>query len=333
MALATEGKAMERREFIKIVCGLVGVWPVVAYAQQVGELRRIGVLGADATVWKPWTAAFVARLRELGWIEGSNITVEYRWAEGSSERVSEIAAAFARQNVDVIVTYGRAVTVLKQATTSIPIVFAVAFDPVRGGLVSSLAHPGGNVTGMSIQQPDLVAKRLELLCEVMPRLRRLAILADAGYAEPVLEADNVKTTARARGLEAARQEIWRAEDIAPAFTALSGKAEALYVVSDALIAANRTRIITLARSARLPTILSYGDYVEAGGLMSYGPNFADLFRRAADMVDKILHGTSPGDIPVELPTKFELDINLNTAKALNLTIPEAVLARADEVIK
>jgi putative ABC transport system substrate-binding protein len=322
---------MERREFIALLGG-AAAWPCMACALEVAKQRHIGILGTDPTVWKPWAAAFVTHLRELGWTAGDNVAIEYRWTKGISERVSEIAAPFVRQNVDVIVTYGSAVTVLKQATT-IPIVFAVAFDPVRSGLVPSLAHPDGNVTGMSIQQPDLVSKRLELLCEVMPRLRRLAIMADAGYAEPMLEAENVRTTARARGLEAARQEIWRSEDIAPAFTALSGKAEALYVVSDALIAANRTRILTLARSAQLPTILSYGDYVEAGGLISYGPNFADLFRRAADMVDKILHGTSPGDIPVELPNKFELDINLNTAKALNLTIPEAVLARADEVIE
>jgi putative ABC transport system substrate-binding protein len=323
---------MERREFIALLGG-AAAWPCMACAQEVAKQRHIGILGTDPTVWKPWAAAFVTHLRELGWTAGDNVAIEYRWTKGVSERVSEIAAPFVRQNVDVIVTYGSAVTVLKQATTTIPIVFAVAFDPVRSGLVPSLAHPGGNVTGMSIQQPDLVSKRLELLCEVMPRLRRLAIMADAGYAEPMLEAENVRTTARARGLEAARQEIWRSEDIAPAFTALSGKAEALYVVSDALIAANRTRILTLARSAQLPTILSYGDYVEAGGLISYGPNFADLFRRAADMVDKILRGTSPGDIPVELPNKFELDINLKTAKALSLTIPEAVLARADEVIE
>jgi len=323
---------MQRRAFIALLGGAVA-WPYAARAQEVDRERHIGVLGADATVWKPWTAAFAARLRQLGWIEGDNIAIEYRWAEGSSERVSEIAAAFMRENVDVIVTYGSAVTVVKQATAAIPIVFAVAFDPVRAGLVSSLAHPGGNVTGMSIQQPDLVGKRLELLREAIPKLHRLAIMVDAGYAEPMLEADNVRTTARALGLEAARQEIWRSEDIAPAFTAFSGKAEALYVVSDALIAANRMRILTLARTARLPTILSYGDYVEAGGLMSYGPSFADLFRRAADIVDRILHGTKPGDIPVERPTKFELDVNLKTAKALNLTIPEGVLARADEVLQ
>jgi len=323
---------MERREFIALLGGAV-VWPCAVRAQQVGKPRRIGVLGADATVWKPWTAAFVARLRELGWIEGDNIAIEYRWAEGSSKRVSEIAAEFLRLNVDAIVTYGSAVTVLKQVTTDIPIVFAVAFDPVRSGLVPSLAHPGGNVTGIAIQQLVLVGKRLELLREAIPELRRLVIMADAGYAEPVLEADNVKTKARSLGLEAARQEIRRAEDIAPAFEALKGKADALYVVSNALIAANRARIITLAHSARLPTILSYSDYVEAGGLMSYGPNFAGLFRRAADMVAKILQGTKPGDIPVEQASEFEFVINLRTAKALGLIIPSNLLARADAVLE
>jgi putative ABC transport system substrate-binding protein len=196
-----------------------------------------------------------------------------------------------------------------------------------------LAHPGGNVTGISIQQPVLIGKRLELLRKAIPEVRRLAIMVDAGYAEPVLEADNVKTAARALGLEAARLEVWQPQDIAPAFEAIKGKADALYVVSNALIAANRARIITLARSARLPTILSYGDYVQAGGLMSYGPNFAELFRGAADMVDKILRGTKPGDIPVEQPTKFEFVINLKAAKELGLTVPSTLLARADEVLE
>ncbi len=238
-----------------------------------------------------------------------------------------------RQDVDVIVTYGSAVTILKQSTTTIPIVFAVAFDPVRSGLVHSLAKPGGNVTGMSIQQPDLVSKRLEILREVMPELRRLVILANAGYAEPMLEADRVKSAAQALGLEAARLGIWGPQDIAGAFEVLRNKADALYVVSDALIAANRASIIRLALSERLPTILSYDDYVEAGGLMSYGPSYSDLFRRSADMVDKILHGTKPGDIPVEQPTKFDLAINLKTAKALGLSVPATLLARADEVIE
>ena len=217
--------------------------------------RRIGILGADATVWKPWMAAFVARLRDLGWIVGANITIEYRWAEGRSRRVSEIAAEFLRQDVDVIVTYGSAVPILKQATTTIPIIFAVAFDPVRDGLVQSLAYPGGNVTGMSIQQLDLVGKRLELLREAIPQLHRLAILADAGYAEPMLEADRVKSTAQALGLEAARLGIWRPQDITPALEALKGKADALYVVSDALIAANRPALSDW-RSARACRLFS-----------------------------------------------------------------------------
>ncbi len=324
---------MERRQFIRGLCSGLAAWPLAAYAQQIGEPRRIGVLGADATVWRPWTAAFVARLRELSWVAGDNLAIEYRWADGRSQRVSDIAAEFMRQGVDVIVTYGSAVTILKQATTTIPIVFAVAFDPVRSGLVHSLAKPGGNVTGMSIQQPDLVSKRLEILREVMPELRRLAILANAGYAEPMLEADRVKSAAQALGLEAARLGVWGSQDIATAFEAIRNKADALYVVSDALIAANRARIIGLALSAHLPTILSYGDYVKAGGLMSYGPNYADLFRRAADMVDKILRGTNPGDIPVEQPAKFDLAINIKTAAALGLIIPATLLATADEVIE
>ena len=324
---------MERRQFIRGLCSGVVAWPLVAYAQQVSYPRRIGILGADAAVWRPWTAALTTRLRELGWSLGENIAIEYRWAEGRSWRVSEIADEFLRQDVDVIVTYGSAVPILKQATTTIPIVFAVAFDPVRDGLVQSLAHPGGNVTGMSIEQLDLVGKRLELLREAIPQLRRLAILADAGYAEPMLEAERVKSTAQALGLKATRLGIWGPQDITPTLEALKGKADALYVVSDALIAANRTRILSLALNENLPTILSYDDYVEAGGLMSYGPNYADLFRLAADMVDKILHGTKPGDIPVGQPTKFDFAVNVNTATALGLIMPPNLLATADEVIK
>ena len=324
---------MRRRDFIKIACGFVGGWPLAAYAQQPGKQRLIGILGSDPTVWRPWTAALIAHLRELGWTEGDTIAIEHRWATGRSDRVSEVAAEFERHKADIIVTYGSAVPVLRQTITSIPIVFAVAFDPVRSGLVQSLAHPAGNVTGVSIQQPDLVGKRLELLRQAIPKLRRLAILADAGYAEPMLEANRVKPMAQAFGLEAARVGVWRAEDIAPAFETLRNKAEALYVVSDALIAANRARIVTLALDGRLPTIMSYDDYVEAGGLMSYGPDYADLFRRAAAMVDKILRGTNPGDIPVEQPTKFEFAINVKTAAALGLTIPQTLLATVDEVVK
>ena len=323
---------MTRREVVNFLSGTVVAWPLGAQAQQ-GTPRHIGVLGADPTVWSSWTVAFVVRLRELGWIAGDTIDIEYRWAGGSSKRVSDFTAEFLRRHVDVIVTYEGAAAVVKQATSNIPIVLAVAFDPVSAGIVQSLERPGGNITGVSIQQPDLIRKRLEVLCEVMPQLHRLAIMADAGYAAPVLEAERVRATAHTLGVEAARLEIWRSEDIAPDFEAIRGKADALYVVSDALIAANRTRIAALALSARMPTILSYGDYVEAGGLMSYGPNYADLFRRAADMVDKILHGTKPPDIPIEQPTKFELVINVKVAKALGITIPGTVLARADQVIE
>jgi putative ABC transport system substrate-binding protein len=209
----------------------------------------------------------------------------------------------------------------------------LALDPVGGGLVASPAQPGGNVTGLSIQAADLAGKRLELLREVVPRLRGLAIMGDVDFAEAVLEMGEVQAAARTLGLEVAPLEIRRAEDITPAFEALKAQADALYVAQDALVAANRTRILTLALGARLPTIFGTRDFVQAGALMSYGPNFPDQFRRAAELVDKILHGTKPADIPVEQPTKFDLVINLTTAKALSLEVPPQLLARAHEVIE
>ncbi len=324
---------MKRRNFIALLGSAAFAWPYAADAQQSDKPITIGVLGADATVWAPWTSAFVARLGELGWIKGHNIAIDYRWAEGSSERISEIAADFLREKVALIVTYGAAAAVLKQATTVTPIVFAVAIDAVRGGLVPSLARPGGNLTGMSIQQSDLVAKRIELLRGIIPQFRRLAIMFDAGFATSVMEASDIKAAARTLGLDFASLEIRRPEDIPSTFEALNAKVDAIYVVSDALIATNRTRIITLALNARMPTILSYRDYVVVGGLMSYGPNFIDLFRRAADQVDKILRGTKPSDIPVEQASKFELVINRTTAKTLGVQIPTTLLATADEVLE
>ena len=273
------------------------------------------------------------RLRELGWIEGRTIAIEYRWSEARPARHAEIAAEFVRLKVDVIVTNATAVPTLKQATEVIPIVFALGPDPVGGGLVASLARPGSNVTGLSIQSTDLAAKRLELLREVLPRLRRLAIIVDVGNPQAVLEMGEVQAGARALGIEVAPLEIRRAEDIAPAFEALKAQADALYVVGGSLVNANRTRIITFSLGARLPTIFNNRVYVHAGGLMSYGPNASDQFRRTAELVDKILRGTKPGDIPVEQPTKFELVINLSTAKALGLEISPTLLARADEVIE
>jgi putative ABC transport system substrate-binding protein len=323
---------MRRREFLGVLGNAVA-GPVAARAQQAVKLPTIGFLGGDAAAWHPWTDAFVGRLRELGWIEGRTITIEYRWSEGRPERVAEIAAELVRVKVDVIVTNGDAVTTVKQATAAIPIVFVLANDPVGGGMVASLARPGGNVTGLSNQQSDIAGKQLELLREVVPGLRRLAIMVDVAFAQAVLVMGEVRAAARTLGLELAPLEIRQAEDITPAFATLNSQADALFVVGDSLTAANRTRIITLALGARLPTIFNSRDHVQAGALMSYGPNRVDLFRRAAEIVDKILGGTNPGDIPVEQPTKFEFVINLTTAKVLGLTVPLNLLAIADEVIQ
>jgi putative tryptophan/tyrosine transport system substrate-binding protein len=326
---------MRRRDFIKVVAGSASFWPLAARAQQPAKLPTIGFLGAGTpSGYSQWVAAFMQQLRERGWIEGRNIALEIRWAEGKNERFADIAAEFVRLNVDVIVTTGTApVVAAKQATSVIPIVFTSAGDPVATGLVASLARPGGNVTGLSNQLPDLAGKRLELLREIIPDLHRLAILTNIGSPIGALEMGEVQAAARTLGLEILPLEIRRAEDIGPAFEALKDRADALYVVAEPLLSGNRVRISTLALGARLPTLHGFREYVEAGGLVSYGPNIPDLFRRAADLVDKILRGAKPKDIPVEQPAKFDLVINLTTAKALGLTIPPTLLARADEVIE
>ena len=324
---------MRRREFITLLGGAAVAWPLAARAQQAGKLPMIGLIGADPMSWGPWTAAFAARLRELGWIEGRTVAIEYRWTEGRPERPAEFAAEFARLNADIIVTNSSSAPTVKQATSTIPIVFVLGNDPLGSGLVANLARPGGNVTGLSIQQTDIAGKRLQLLSEIVPRLRRLAVIADANFPEGVREIGEVQAAARTLGLEVATHEIPRPEDIAPAFEAIRDRADALYVVVNALFNANRTRIITLALIARLPMILNTRDFVQAGGLVSYGPAFPAVFRRAAEYVDKILRGAKPGDLPVEQAAKFDLVINLTTAKALGLTIPESFLLRADEVIE
>jgi len=276
---------------------------------------------------------FERRLRELGWIEGRNIIIDLRWAEGRSERYAEIAAEFVRLKVDVIVASGGAVLATKQATSVIPIVFAAAADPLGAGFVANLARPGGNVTGLSMQNTESTGKRLELLREVVGGLRRLAILGNIAYPATVREIGEIQGTTSALGLELVTFEVRRAEDIAPAFEAFKDPVDALYVCSDPLMFTNRVRVNTLALTARLPTIYGFRELVEAGGLMSYGPNIPDLYRRSANYVDKILRGTKPGDIPVEQPTKFDLVINRLTARALRLTVPQTLLARADEVIE
>ena len=324
---------MRRREFVTLLGGVAAAWPLGALAQQAGKLLTVGVLGDRASAWSPWTAAFAERLRELGWIEGRTVAIEYRWSEARSERVAEFSTELVRQKVDVIVTYGGAVTALKQATASIPIVFAIAVDPVGSGLIESLSRPGGNATGLSLEQAGTAGKRLELLREVVPRLRRLAIMFDAGYRAAVLETGEVQAAARALGLEVTPYEIRRAEDIAPVFDALKGQTDALYLVENALTNGNSMSIITLALNTQLPTIFSAGEIARAGALMSYGPNYTALFRHAADYVDKILKGAKPGDLPVEQPTKFDLVINLKTAKAIGLDVPHNLLVLADEVIE
>ena len=327
------GRVMRRRDFIAGITGLSTAWPLAAQAQQAGKLPTIGFLGADASAFSPWTTAFVAHLRELGWVENRNVAIEYRWSEGRAERYAEIAAEFARLKVDVIVTVGSAVPTVRQVTSVIPVVFAVAIDPVGSGLVASLAKPGGNVTGLSLQAANLAGKRIEILREIVPQLHRLAIIFNVGNAQPVLEMRETEAAALALGIETVPIEIRRVEDFGSAFRAVKAKADALYVAIDQLMVANLMRILTLALGARLPTIFSARDFVRGGGFMSYGPSYTERFQRAADYVDKILRGTKPGDIPVEQPTKFELVINLITAQALGLEVPPTLLALADEVIE
>jgi putative ABC transport system substrate-binding protein len=274
------------------------------------------------------------RLSELGWSEGRSVAIEYRWAEGHSQRAAELAAELVHRKVDIIVMNGTPqVLAVKQVTSTIPVVFVGLGDPVGTGVVASLARPGGNLTGLSLQQTDIATKRLELLREVVPGLRRLGILAHVGSPNAVLDMSEVQAVAGALGLEVVALEIRQAADIAPAVETIKGRVDALYVATAPLLTTNRVRINTLALAARLPTVHSFREWVEAAGLMSYGANFADLFRRAADLVHKIVRGAKPADIPVEQPTKFDLVINLTTARALGLTVPPSLLARADEVIE
>jgi len=326
---------MRRREFITLVGGAAVTWPLAARAQQARKVPTVGFLGQSTPLGESErAAAFAQRLRELGWVEGRTIAIEYRWAAGRNERLAEIAAEFVQLKMDVIVAGGTPpVLAAMQATSIIPIVFASAGDPVGTGLVASLARPGGNVTGLSVLAVDLAGKRLDLLREVVSGFGRLAIMGNVGNPIILNELAELQAAAGRLGLQVDRLEIQRPQDIAPAFEAVKGRADAVYVCQDLLTVGNRMRINTLALGARLPVMHASREHIEAAGLMSYGPNFLDLYRRAGDYVDKILRGAKPGDLPVEQPTKFELVINLTTARALGLTIPESLLARADEVIE
>jgi putative ABC transport system substrate-binding protein len=326
---------MQRREFITLVGGAAAGWPIATRAEPPAKLPTIGFLGsASASAWSEWGAAFVQRLSELRWVVGNTVAIEYRWAEGRNDRFAELAAEFVRLKVDAIVTAGTpSVLALMQATSVIPIVFVAVGDPVANGLVKSLARPGGNVTGLSNQTRDLAGKRVEILREVIPGLRRLAILANVGNVAVLLEMRDAQAAARTLGYEVITVDIRRAEDITPAFETLRDRADAIYIVIDALVSTNRASINALALNARMPTMHGIRESVEAGGLISYGPNFPELWRRSAEYIDKILRGARPADIPVEQPTKFDLVINLQTARALGLTVPPQLLTRADEVIE
>ena len=324
------------REFIALafVVVLAGVFaPVSAFGE--AKLPTIGFLGAtNPTTWSPFINAFLQRMRELGWVDGRNVAIDYRWAEGRGDRYADLAAEFVRLKVDVIVTSGTApVMAAKKATSDIPIVFAAAGDPVGTRLVDSLSRPGGNVTGLSNQQTDLAGQRLALLHEFAPHARRVAVLGNVNSANVALEMDAVVAAAPQLGLDVVMLKIGKAADIIEGLDEFKGLVDALYVCTDPLLTQYRVRINTFAISEKLATIYAFREYVLAGGLMSYGPNFPDLFRRAGDYVDKVLRGAKPADIPIEQPIKFDLVINVTTAKTLGLKVPETFLVRADEFIE
>jgi putative ABC transport system substrate-binding protein len=327
---------MRRREFITLLGGAAAAWPLAAHGQQADRVRRIGRLTnvPNGPTAQTRGKAFQQELEKLGWVEGRNISTKYRSAEGNAARLSVLATGLVRLNVDVIVTDATPATIAaKQATSVIPIVFVGAGDPVATGLVGNLARPGGNVTGLSNRNRDLAGKRVELLREIVPGLMRLGILTNVDNVSAVLEMQEVEAAAATLGLDTVRLEIRRVEEIAPALEGFKGSARAIYAVGDALTISNTVRTNIMALGTRLPMMNPSRQQFEAGGLIYYGIDGLDQYRRAAVYVDKILRGTKPRDIPVEQPTKFQLAVNLTTARALGLTVPPTLLAIADEVIE
>jgi putative ABC transport system substrate-binding protein len=330
---------IERRTFMAMLTGGLLAAPLAAEAQQAAKVARIGWLGFNLAAGDPRiTEAFLQGLRDLGYVEGRNVVVDYRDAEGKSERLSALAAELVALKVDLIVVAGTlAALAAKQATRTLPIVFIAVGDPVTSGLVTSLARPGGNVTGSTVLDPALVGKRLEQLKQAVPGVSRVAVLWQPGFLPERTGKDILKETevaGRALGVRLQFVEARGPADFDRAFSDMTrARAGALTVLGSAMLFAERRRLVDLAAKHRLPAVYTTREFVDAGGLMAYGPNVADLFRRAATYVDKILKGAKPGDLPVEQPTKFELVINLKTAKALGLTIPQSLLQRADEVIQ
>jgi putative ABC transport system substrate-binding protein len=327
---------MKRREFVTLLGGAAAAWPLAARAQQpAGKIFRIGFVGlptADSLPKRP--EAFRAGLRDLGYQEGRNFNIEYRWANEQYERLPALFAEMVGLNVDVIVTHGTpGILAAKQATTTIPIVFAAAGDAVASGLVSSLPRPGGNVTGLTYFNPELAAKRLELLKEVLPGLTDVGILSNPAnpFDEAIVPA--MRLTAQALKLTLHQYGVRARAEFESAFSAMAARhVGALVVLDDATLIANASAVAKLALQQRLPSS-GWPDFAAAGGLMAYGVNFPDMFRRAATFVDRILKGAKPADLPVERSTKFELVVNLRTAKALSIEVPPTLLARADEVIE
>src|SRR5436190_6044814 len=322
---------MKRREFIRLVGGAVA-WPLTASAQQQGRIVTIGVLGIE-----PWSPidTFRQALDVLGYIEGKNVRFEYRYAKGDNERLPELANDLVGLNVDVILTWGTdAVLAAKQATTTIPIVMGAVGDPLGIGIVTNLAHPGGNVTGFSSRAAELEAKRLQLLKEVVPAVSRVAILFNPTNHYMPLALQSARQGAQMLHVTLAVYEVHDTTTLDAAFVILTkDRPDAFMVLADTFLVSQRSRITQFAIENKLPAIYSFREYLEAGGLIAYTPNYHDLFRRAANYVDMILKGTKPAELPIEQPTKFHLLINLKTARALGLTVPPTLLARADELIE
>jgi putative tryptophan/tyrosine transport system substrate-binding protein len=325
---------MNRRDTVFALLAL-GAAPLAVKAQQAGKVYKIGVLSAGGVPLPERTAVFVQALRELGWVEGKNIVFESRYAEDRLDRLPELAAELVSLNVDVITTLGTlAPLAAKQATTTIPIIMGAAGDPLGSGLIASLARPGGNVTGLSMMVPELGGKRLQMLKEMLPAVSRVAILWNAANPYPGVVYKETERAARRLGIQLQSLEVRNPGDFRSAFdAAVRQHAGALLAVEDPLTIGQRTQIVDFAAKNRLPAMYGLREFVEVGGLMSYGVHFADLWRRSAGYVDKILKGAKPSALPVEQPTKFELVANLRAAKALGVTIPQSLLLQADEVIQ
>jgi putative tryptophan/tyrosine transport system substrate-binding protein len=324
---------MRRREFVTLLGGAMAAWPFRVGAQQTAKLPRLGFLTAGTD--SPGLPALIESLRQLGWIEGKTIVIEYRYAENRNDRLPDLAADLVHLNVNVIVAAGTlAPLAAKHATTTIPIVMTSAGDPLESGLVASLAQPRGNVTGLSLMMSELSGKRLQLLKELMPGLSRVAVIWNSTNPYPTIVFKQTQDAARTLGIEVQSLAVKDPADFEAVFElARQKRADALCTIDDPLTVSQLSQIVNFAAANRLPAIYGLREFAKAGGLMAYGASIPDLYRRAATYVDKILRGAKPGELPVEQPTKFDLAINLKTAKTLGLTVPQTLLVAADEVIE